>query len=218
MSFSKQISDKSFYSKNSCWFSIVMAGLLSACASSHPAPVREALVVPVWNHEPTWSNDKAHSANDNPDYNKNNDTAAIEHTSQTPTVQLPTKTYTIPSNFDGFICDDAHVHIGKSLGNGECVDLVKLCSNAPMTRYWKPGKKVFGNDIPPGTAIATFRRGKYPNKSGYHAAIYSHQDENGIYAWDQWHGQAVHLRYIKAKQSHKKAGNNASKYRIIRRS
>ena len=212
INFSNQISDKNLYNKNSYWLAIAMACLLSACSSSQPAPVREALVVPVWNHEPTWSNDKAR----NPSYSPNS--AATELKPHTPTVQLPTRTYTTPNNFDGFICEDAPVYIGRSLGNGECVDLVKLCSNAPLTRYWKPGKKVFGNDIPPGTAIATFRRGKYPNKSGYHAAIYSHQDKNGIYAWDQWHGQPVHLRYIKAKQSHKEAGNNASKYRIIRRS
>ena len=216
MSFSNQIPVKSLDSKNCCWLSIAMTCILSACASNQAAPVREALVVPVWNHEPTWSDNKAHSPNYSPNYKKNNDPATTELKPHTPTVQLPTKTYTIPSNFNGFICDDAPVHIGKSLGNGECVDLVKLCSKAPLTRYWKPGEKVFGNDIPPGTAIATFRRGKYPNKSGYHAAIYSHQDKNGIYAWDQWHGQPVHLRYIKARQSHKDAGNNASKYRVIR--
>ena len=228
------ILDRKMPIKKSCWPSLALACLLSACSSNQLAPVREAVFVPVLTHEPTWTNGKAHTPiqhpNDISDHNpnhlpNNNKNSEIPAPIVTPVkpfepptakVQLPNKIYRIASNFDGFICKDAPVHIGKSLGNGECVDLVKLCSNAPLTRYWKPGKKVFGNDLPPGTAIATFRKGKYPNKSGYHAAIYSHQDENGIYAWDQWQGQAVHLRYIKARQSHKKAGNNASKYRVIR--
>jgi hypothetical protein len=119
--------------------------------------------------------------------------------------------------FNGYICENAYQYKGAYLGNGECVDLVKLCSHAPHTRSWQKGSSVFGNNIPTGTAIATFRNGKYPNKSGHHAAIYSHQNNDGIFVWDQWRGQRVHLRFIKAHQPHKKAGNDASRYRIINR-
>ena len=115
----------------------------------------------------------------------------------------------------GYICENAGTYRGKSIGNGECVDLIKRCTGAPLTRFWKPGDYVFGKNIPSGTAIATFRKGKYPNKHGYHAAIYSHQDENGIYAWDQWRGKKVHLRYIKANQKGSKPGNNATQYQVI---
>ena len=128
---------------------------------------------------------------------------------------LPQSFHSLKTN--GYICQNASRYRGSYLGNGECVDLVKICSNAPHTRYWKKGAPVFGNDIPPGMAIATFRRGKYPNKSGHHAAIYSHQNKDGIFVWDQWKGQKIHLRFIKAYQSHKKPGNNASRYRVIER-
>ncbi len=166
---------------------ISMAILLSACASHSPAPLENTDVLGSQSHH---TQENTHASN----------------------TQLK-RSY---STFNGYICEDAPVYIGKSIGDGECVDLIKLCSNAPLTRYWKPGDYVFGSDIPAGTAIATFRKGKYPNRSGYHAAIYSHQDNNGIYAWDQWRGQPVHLRYIKARQKHKDAGNDASRYRVIR--
>ncbi len=171
--------------------SISVAMLLSACTSHAPAPIESTTII----------------------------------SSQQQSSQQHAGQYTQPNNpqvsrsrssFNGYICEDAPTYIGKSIGDGECVDLIKLCSNAPLTRYWKPGDYAFGQDLPAGTAIATFRKGKYPNKSGYHAAIYSHQDENGIYAWDQWQGQAVHLRYIRARQKNRDAGNDASRYRVIR--
>jgi len=128
----------------------------------------------------------------------------------------PTTLMQPPSVTDTYICHEAQLYFGKSIGDGECVDLIKHCTGAPLTRFWKPGDFVFGSNIEPGTAIATFKNGKYPNITGYHAAIYSHQDENGIYAWDQWKGMNVHLRYIKANRKNK-PGNNALKYQVIRR-
>lgn len=121
----------------------------------------------------------------------------------------------VPVIYSSYICKNASSYQGKVVGNGECVDLIKRCSGAPNTRHWRPGKPVWGNAIPAGTAIATFKRGKYPNRRGYHAAIYSHQTHEGIYVWDQWRGKAVHLRLIKANQIHKDPGNNANRYRVI---
>ena len=120
------------------------------------------------------------------------------------------------SNIGGYICHDISPYKDKVVGSGECVDLIKRCSGAPNTNHWKPGEYVLNKDIPPGTAIATFKHGKYPNRTGYHAAIYSHQTDEGIYVWDQWRGKAVHLRLIKANQFHKDPGNNANHYRVIR--
>lgn len=41
--------------------------------------------------------------------------------------------------------------------------------------------------LKPGTAIATFVNGKYPNAAhGNHAALYVKQDMGGIWVADQW--------------------------------
>lgn len=114
-----------------------------------------------------------------------------------------------------FICEDITPYVDRQIGSGECVDLLSACANTPLTKNWRKGGKVMGKDIPTGTAIATFRRGRYPNKRGYHAAIYVSQTDEGIYVWDQWRGKPVHLRFIRARQSHKDPGNNASRYRVI---
>ena len=179
--------------------SFSLAFFLSACASHVPAPIENTVV--IGNH--------ANKNRSNPELNKANRKNQKQH--------RHANSNRLHAAFDGYVCEDAPTYLGKSIGDGECVDLIKLCSNAPLTRYWKPGDYAFGKDIPAGTAIATFRKGKYPSRSGYHAAIYSHQDKNGIYAWDQWQGQPVHLRYIQANQRHKDAGNDASRYRIIKR-
>lgn len=114
-----------------------------------------------------------------------------------------------------FICEDITPFVNRQIGRGECVDLLSACANTPITRNWRKGAKVMGNDIPSGTAIATFKGSRYPNKRGYHAAIYVSQTHEGIYVWDQWRGKPVHLRLIRAHQSRKAPGNNASRYRVI---
>jgi hypothetical protein len=60
------------------------------------------------------------------------------------------------------------IHAGKPLG---------------LTRTWKQGKKVRDGNITPGTAIASFRNGKYQQD---HAAIFIEQTEKGIWVWDQY--------------------------------
>ena len=114
-----------------------------------------------------------------------------------------------------YICEDITQFVDKSIGNGECVDLLKACANTPNTPQWREGESVWGNSIPTGTAIATFEGSKYPNKTGYHAAIYVSQDEKGIYVWDQWRGKNVHLRLIRFDDVKKKPGNDAARYSVI---
>lgn len=114
-----------------------------------------------------------------------------------------------------YICENISRFVDKKVGNGECVDLLKACAKTPNTTAWQEGKSVWGNSIPTGTAIATFKGSKYPNKSGYHAAIYVSQDEKGIYVWDQWRGKNVHLRLIRFDNFKKKPGNDASRYNVI---
>lgn len=114
-----------------------------------------------------------------------------------------------------YVCEDISRFVNKKVGNGECVDLLKACASTPSTDQWQKGKTVWGHSIPTGTAIATFKQSKYPNKNGYHAAIYVSQDEKGVYVWDQWRGKNVHLRLIRFDQSTKVPGNDATQYSVI---
>ena len=92
-------------------------------------------------------------------------------------------------------------HIGKTYanaqGNTECVEFIRQTLGAPHTSRWHEGTKIRRlspgetDPIPPGSAIATFENGTYPQEgnTGKHAAIYLGQDENGIQVLDQWRRQ-----------------------------
>lgn len=73
----------------------------------------------------------------------------------------------------------------EKVGNGDCVALVQHYAKAPHTTLWKQGVAVLdGKDIAPGTAIATFVKGRYPSKdSGNHAAFFLRHGapRNGIF-------------------------------------
>jgi hypothetical protein len=84
---------------------------------------------------------------------------------------------------------------GQSLGDGrlkgQCatgVQLVFAYADKPLglTRTWKQGALVKGNRIAAGTAIASFRDGRYAND---HAAIFIRETKAGIEVWDQWVGK-----------------------------
>ncbi|MDR2092591.1 MAG: BPSL0067 family protein [Azoarcus sp.] len=74
----------------------------------------------------------------------------------------------------------------------ECVAAVKaliaIGNKLYSTSSWRRGKKVMGNNIMPGTAIATFRKdgstGKYYFKG--HAAIFVDYRGGGFVVYDQW--------------------------------
>ncbi|MBX2848103.1 MAG: BPSL0067 family protein [Acidiferrobacterales bacterium] len=114
-----------------------------------------------------------------------------------------------------YICTNAQAYQGQVIGDGHCVSFIKYCSGAPNTIDWHPGEKVWKNDIRPGTIIATFKNNRYPNKTGYHAAIYIEQDAQGIWVWDQWQGKAVHKRLIRWRQDNAADGNTAQSYRTV---
>ena len=88
---------------------------------------------------------------------------------------------------------------GQVIGAGYCVDFVTAAAGVPLTAAWQEGAEVRGNaQIARGTAIATFESdGSYTSESGNHAAIYLHQDDDGIWVYDQWQGQPVHKRLIR---------------------
>lgn len=95
---------------------------------------------------------------------------------------------------------------GKPLaGNGDCVALIKqyvpLLKGVP-TNAWRAGEHVMDHPhtIAPGTAIATFVDGRYPNlPSGNHAAILLRIDGSGIWVVDQWKNDPVSRPEIRAR-------------------
>ncbi len=116
------------------------------------------------------------------------------------------------------LCVNAERYAGTVVGNGHCVSLIKKCSNAPDTNQWRPGEKVLPlptSSLKTGTVIATFLNGHYPNKTGWHAAIYISHNDNGIWVWDQWKGKHVHKRFIRTRKDRASAGNSAQHYRVV---
>lgn len=114
------------------------------------------------------------------------------------------------------ICPNAHEYKDQVVGDGHCVSLIKQCANAPQTSFWRAGKKVRGQKLQQGTIIATFKNGKYPNKTGYHAAIFIEQTQDGIWVWDQWVGKPVHKRLIRYRNDRASASNTAQAYRVVK--
>jgi len=91
-------------------------------------------------------------------------------------------------------------HYGESQ---ECVALTKEFARLPCSGCWRAGPKVVGNNIPAGTAIATFdAKGLYPNNS--------HNNNSGLYVGttgpdqppgsfliiDQWRGHNAQVRSL----------------------
>jgi hypothetical protein len=104
----------------------------------------------------------------------------------------------VPTTDSPYIAARPEAFEGRVIGEGYCVDFVKVAAGVPRTALWQQGAEVRGNPhIAPGTAIATFESdGSYTSETGNHAAIYLSQDEDGIWVYDQWQGQPVHKRLI----------------------
>lgn len=53
----------------------------------------------------------------------------------------------------------------EKLGDGNCVALVQALTKVGHTSAWRPGERVLdAMAIAPGTVIATFENGRYPNR------------------------------------------------------
>lgn len=107
-------------------------------------------------------------------------------------------------------------------GNTECVEFIKQTLGAPATPHWREGTKITKGNVAvlPGTAIATFVNGKYPQtgSTGKHAAVYLGQDGSGIQVLDQWASQGMVLpRTIRwpAANAHPSASNDGSAFSEI---
>ena len=105
----------------------------------------------------------------------------------------------VPRGDGPYIAAGPDAFAGRVIGAGHCVDFVKTAAGVPRTAAWREGAGVRGNPhIARGTAIATFESdGSYMSASGNHAAIYLHQDDHGIWVYDQWQGQPVHKRLLR---------------------
>lgn len=123
-----------------------------------------------------------------------------------------------------YIAFNPESYKGKSVGNGQCVVFVEEAAKTPITKFWQQGKKVAGNALNKGTAIATFSMGGYygNNTNGTsHAAIYLWQNKDGIYVLDQWNHQGqrqpVHERLIHFRDRNwqGKLVDNADCYYVI---
>lgn len=106
-----------------------------------------------------------------------------------------------------FVYNAVRTLAGKPLvDGGDCVALVK--AHAPglkgiSTTAWKPGAHVVevAQRLAPGTAIATFEDGRYPQRAtGQHAAFFVSSAGAGIWVMDQWKNDprkpVVSLRHI----------------------
>ena len=122
----------------------------------------------------------------------------------------------IPQEY--IICNTPQIYADKIIGDGHCVTLIKECASAPMTSEWRAGEKVLDHQdqLPLGTIIATFKNDRYPNRAGYHAAIYISHDQSGIWVWDQWRGKAVHRRLIRVRNDNATASNSAQAYSVVK--
>ena len=98
------------------------------------------------------------------------------------------ETAPLASAFGRYVTDDPNHWNGQSsVGDGECVALVRKATGAPQAKTWSSGVPVKGNTaIQPGTAIATFDAGGHYIG---HAAIYLGQDMNSIRVIDQWNNR-----------------------------
>jgi len=106
-----------------------------------------------------------------------------------PHILSPTPPLTLEGTYKGKAYKNA-------AGNTECVEFIKQTLGAPQTAAWREGTKFKkGTLIAPGTAIATFVNGKYPQagNTGKHAAIYVGQNGAGIQVLDQWASQGMVL-------------------------
>ena len=98
---------------------------------------------------------------------------------------------------------------------GECVSLTKFFSRVPCTSCWRAGVPVMGNNVFPGTAVATFVNGRYPQEDvPKNSGIFVQYIPNGFKIIDQWPGHYGMVRdlYVDPTQSR---SNRADTYSVI---
>ena len=111
------------------------------------------------------------------------------------------------------------------VGTHQCAVLIQRYTDAGPAHGWRQGEAVFGNPmVKKGTAIATFKNGRYPNqKHGNHVAFFLRQATNGIFIMDQWNHKnkpKISERFIESlgtykDGSFKNPSNNADAFSVI---
>jgi len=139
---------------------------------------------------------------------------STHHSASIPSSSYLSSTYQNESS-NHYYCRNPSAFQQQVVGSGYCVAFVQACSDIPLTRYWRQGARVKGTDLAPGSIIATFKNGQYPNKTGYHSAVYISQTDQGIWVWDQWRGQPVHKRLIRFKNGRGAASNDGDAYSVV---
>eukprot|EP01084_Bolivina_argentea_P192263 330096_1 len=113
-------------------------------------------------------------------------------------------------------------YVGQSIGSGECAAGVQEVFYdyygywiLGYTSSWGRGTKVFGNNIPTGTAIASFNSGgRYDCNYGCHAGVYISQNSNGIQIYDQWSGKNWGIRTLGTTATNPQS-NQADRFYVI---
>ena len=122
------------------------------------------------------------------------------------------------ATFEGKVLSDDE---GWNKYKGECatgVQYVFYKAGKPLglTTGWKQGVKVRGNNIPPGTAIASFRNGKYAQD---HAAVLIRETKEGLEVWDQFNHppKAWGKRVLRFSKDANDRSNNGDLFYVITR-
>ena len=103
----------------------------------------------------------------------------------------------------------------KAEDRDECVALTKFFSRAPCTSCWRKGVPVMGSNIAPGTAVATFVNGRYPQTDvPKNSGIFVKHIPNGFTIIDQWEGNFGRTRdlYVDPRQGR---SDRADTYSVI---
>ena len=117
-----------------------------------------------------------------------------------------------------FIAADPERYVGRKVGNGHCVALVREAANVPHASAWRRGQLVRGAVLARGTAIATFTPGgKYGNHTDgrSHCALLDRELDHGLAVYDQWVGQPGHRRVIRWKSGAHPAVDDGDAYHVI---
>ena len=118
-----------------------------------------------------------------------------------------------------WIGKDLNSHIGKVVGNGQCVRFLQIVAGVPHTSQWRCGRKVRGSDeIETGTPIACFDpSGRYGNHidGRSHAALFLEERPEGLLVIDQWVGHPVAQRIIQFRGGQGKRVNDGDAFHII---
>ena len=137
-----------------------------------------------------------------------------------PTVSFPSAPSCSLPSAPAASTTDLSSYIGRSVGTGQCVALVKAANpSLGPASTWMGGAAVQGNTtLAPGTPIATFSgNDRYANATdgSSHAAIYLGQNHNGMVVLDQWAGSSAAVRIIPWSNPGAAAANTGAAFRVV---